>query len=103
VKFQANETYGHLHQHRTRGTVNEAALVKALRESWIAFAGFDVFEEEPIGSKSTLLKMENAILTAHVASTSSRMPIEALRHAAHEIRRVLQGEHPISPVNQIML
>ena len=83
-------------------TVDEAALVKALREGWIAFAGLDVFEEEPIGSKSTFLKMENAILTAHVASASSQMPLEASRRAVHEIRRVLKGEHHISPVNQIM-
>ena len=83
-------------------TVDEAALVKELREGWIAFAGLDVFEKEPIGSKSTLLKMENVILTVHVASASSRMPLEARRRAVHEIRRVLQGERPISPVNQIM-
>src|SRR5262249_2102996 len=28
--------------------VDEAALVRALREGWIAAAGLDVFEEEPV-------------------------------------------------------
>ncbi|MCK5643409.1 MAG: hypothetical protein KAJ19_21545 [Gammaproteobacteria bacterium] len=37
-------------------TVDEVALVKAIREGWIAFAGLDVFEEEPIGPRAPFLK-----------------------------------------------
>ena len=83
-------------------TVDEAALIKALQEGWIAFAGLDVLEKEPVDSNSLLLKMDNVILTAHVASASSRMPPESRRRAAREIVRVLQGEYPISPLNRIM-
>ncbi len=82
-------------------TVDEAALIKALQEGLIAFAALDVFEKEPIDSNNPLLKMENVILTAHAASATSRMPREARRRAAHEIGIVLQGKHPISPVNRI--
>ena len=83
-------------------TVDEAALIKALQEDWIAFAGLDVLEKEPVDTANPLLNMENVILTAHVASASSRMPVEARRRAAHEIGKVLQGEYPISPVNRIL-
>lgn len=82
-------------------TVDEAALIKALQEGWIAFAGLDVFEKEPIDPDNPLLKMENVILTAHAASASARMPVEARRRAAREVVRVLQGGAPISPVNKI--
>ena len=82
-------------------TVDEAALIKALQEGWIAFAGLDVFEKEPIDPDNPLLKMENVILTAHAASASARMPVEARRRAAREVVRVLQGAAPISPVNKI--
>jgi len=82
-------------------TVDETALIKALQENWIAFAGLDVFEKEPIDPGNPLLKMENVILTAHAASASARMPVEARRRAAREVVRVLQGQKPISAVNRI--
>jgi D-3-phosphoglycerate dehydrogenase len=82
-------------------TVDESALIKALQEKWIAFAGLDVFEKEPIDPGNPLLKMENVILTAHAASASARMPVEARRRAAREVVGVLQGQTPISPVNRV--
>jgi D-3-phosphoglycerate dehydrogenase len=84
-------------------TVDETALIKALQENWIAFAGLDVFEKEPIDPGNPLIKMENVILTAHAASASARMPVEARRRAAREVVGVLQGQTPISPVNRISL
>ncbi len=82
-------------------TVDEAALIKALQEGWIAFAGLDVFEKEPIKPDNPLIGMENVILTAHAASASARMPVDARRRAAREIINVLRGNLPISPVNRI--
>jgi len=82
-------------------TVDEAALIKALQEGWIAFAGLDVFETEPIDSDNPLLKMDNVILTAHAASASARMPVDARRRAAREVLSVLRGGQPISPINRI--
>jgi D-3-phosphoglycerate dehydrogenase len=79
-------------------TVDERALVKALKEGWIAGAALDVFETEPVEAANPLLAMENVILTAHAASASSRMPPETRRRAANEIVRVLKGGSPIFPV-----
>lgn len=47
--------------------VDEAAMIKALREGWIAGAGLDVFEKEPLPGDSPLWEMENVILTPHIA------------------------------------
>ena len=80
-------------------TVDEQALIKALREGWIAYAGLDVFEREPIEQNNPLLQMDNVILSAHVASASSRMMPEARRRVGREIAAVLQGRRPLSPVN----
>jgi D-3-phosphoglycerate dehydrogenase len=47
--------------------VNEPALIKALSEGWIAGAGLDVFTEEPIQPNHPFLKLDNVLLTPHIA------------------------------------
>jgi glycerate dehydrogenase len=56
------------------GLVDEAALVRALREGWIGGAGFDVLAKEPPREGSPLLELDlpNFILTPHVAWASDR-------------------------------
>lgn len=62
--------------------VDEAALVRALREGWIAGAGFDVLSVEPPPADHPLLAPEllalpNFLLTPHVA-WSSRPAMQAV-------------------------
>jgi len=83
--------------------VDEPALIKALQEGWIAFAGLDVFEKEPINEDNPLLKMDNVILSAHVASASSRMMPEARRRVGREIASMLMGRRPLCPINPEVL
>ena len=84
-------------------TVDEPALIKALKEGWIAAAGLDVFEQEPVDPNNPLLQMDNVILTPHVASASARMDPERRRRVGHEIALVLTGRWPRSCVNPSVL
>jgi D-3-phosphoglycerate dehydrogenase len=84
-------------------TVDEAALIKALQEGWIAGAGLDVLEQEPPAPSNPLLGMENVILTAHVASASARFDPARRRRVGHEIALVLKGRWPRSCVNPAVL
>jgi len=64
------------------GLVDEIALVQALREGWIAGAGFDVLTAEPPPGGHPLLAPEllalpNFLLTPHVA-WASRPAMQAL-------------------------
>jgi D-3-phosphoglycerate dehydrogenase len=74
--------------------VDEAALVEALTSGGIAAAGLDVFEEEPLPPDSPLCRLENVLLTPHVASVSP----EAMRRLWEEVGRaaadVLRGRWP---------
>jgi D-3-phosphoglycerate dehydrogenase len=84
-------------------TVDEPALIRALKEGWIAAAGLDVLEQEPPDPKNPLFQMDNVILTAHVASASSRFDPVRKRRVGHEIALVLRGRRPMSCVNPSVL
>ena len=47
--------------------VNESDLIASLEQNEIAGAGLDVFEQEPIDFNNRLLKLDNVVLTPHVA------------------------------------
>jgi D-3-phosphoglycerate dehydrogenase len=84
-------------------TVDEPALIRALQEGWIAAAGLDVLEQEPPKPDNPLLKMDNVILSPHVASASARMDPERRRRVGQEIALVLSGRWPRSCVNPSVL
>jgi glyoxylate reductase len=64
--------------------VDEAALVRALREGWIAGAALDVYEDEP-GLAPGLTDLPNAVLVPHIGSASKdtrdRMAVLAATNA----------------------
>ncbi|PCR88838.1 C-terminal binding protein [Natrinema ejinorense] len=87
------------------GLVVESDLVTALREGEIAGAGLDVFDEEPSSQggdfppfTSPLREFDNVVLTPHVAWFSQEANDERRRKAARDVRRVLNGEPPLSAV-----
>jgi D-3-phosphoglycerate dehydrogenase len=84
-------------------TVHEPSLIKALQEGWIAGAGLDVLEQEPPDPANPLLKMDQVILTAHVASASARFDPARKRRVGQEIASVLTGQWPRSCVNPSVL
>jgi glyoxylate reductase len=50
--------------------VDQAALVRALHEGWIAGAGLDVTADEPIAFDDPLLRAPNVTLLPHIGSAS---------------------------------
>jgi D-3-phosphoglycerate dehydrogenase / 2-oxoglutarate reductase len=60
--------------------VDEAALVDALREKWIAGAALDVFEVEPLPADSPLRKFSNCLLATHNAN-NSRQAVKRVHEA----------------------
>ena len=80
-------------------TVDESALIEALREGEIAGAGLDVFEEEPTPPDNPLLTMDNVIVTPHTAGSSDAALAAGQTQVGDETARVLRGTWPMSLVN----
>ncbi len=78
----------------SRGAViDESALERALREKVIAAAALDVFEHEPKIARS-LLKLQNIILTPHIASASIEARDQMATIAAQNIIDFFEGDVP---------
>jgi len=80
--------------------VDEPALIKALQEKWIAGAGLDVFEKEPVDPDNPLLKMDNVVVTPHSASYSDVAFSLPAKIVLQETVRVLSGRWPKNMVNK---
>jgi D-3-phosphoglycerate dehydrogenase / 2-oxoglutarate reductase len=79
--------------------IDEKALCKALDEGYIAGAGLDVTEQEPVPADSPLLKYENVLLTGHNAGNSPEAKMATAVLPVQELARVLRGEWPLGLVN----
>jgi len=77
----------------SRGAVvDEPALVRALQNKVIAAAGLDVFEKEPINPDNPLLRMDNVILTPHIAAGTVDALREKMASVVENLQRCLRGE-----------
>jgi glycerate dehydrogenase len=79
------------------GLVDEAALAQALREGWIAGAGFDVLSKEPPKEGNLLLAPDlldapNFVLTPHVAWASARAMQTLADQLMDNIEAFVRGE-----------
>lgn len=80
--------------------VDQQALVRALEEGRLAGAALDVFETEPLPVDSPLRRLDNVILTPHVAGVTRQSDSVRARAVAARLRQALEGEVPEGLVNR---
>ena len=84
----------------SRGPViDEAALIGALTEGWIAAAGLDVLEQEPPEPDNPLLKLDNVVVTPHIASYSDTVWHDFWSHSVRTLIEMSTGRRPLWVVN----
>lgn len=81
-------------------TVDEPALIRALQEGWIAGAGLDVFETEPLPESSPLWAMDNVILTDHYGGVSPHYDDRAMAVFVENLKRYTSGQPLLNLVDK---
>ncbi len=80
--------------------IQEEALVKALKENWIAGAGLDVFEVEPTTAENPLMNLDNIVVTPHTAGISGESVELTWRLSVEACIDIANGYYPRSYVNR---
>jgi glyoxylate reductase len=74
------------------GVIDQPALVRGLHEGWIAAAGLDVMEVEPLPAGDALLDAPNAVLLPHIGSASHATRARMADIAVENVMRGIRGE-----------
>jgi len=80
--------------------VDEAALVVALESGHLGGAGLDVFENEPLVHPG-LIGREDVVLLPHLGTATHATREQMATMALTDAARVLRGEPPQHPVNEV--
>lgn len=81
--------------------VDEAALYEALRSGRLRAAALDVFETEPLPLDSPLLKLDNVLLSGHVAGLDDESHRDMLTMAADTIIQLYRGGWPAERIRNL--
>jgi len=84
-------------------TVDEDALIEALKAGTIHGAGLDVFDKEPVDPNSPLLRMKNVVALPHIGSATHETRHAMARCAAENLVAALDGTLTINIVNREVL
>lgn len=75
-------------------------LTAALQSGLIAGAGLDVFEIEPLPPEHPLWRMDNVIMTPHIAGTTPRIAERHLATLLENVRRFVKGDALLNVVDK---
>jgi gluconate 2-dehydrogenase len=81
-------------------TVDESALIEALKNGTIRGAGLDVFEQEPLPADSPLIAMKNVVALPHIGSATHETRHAMARNAAENLIGALEGTLTQNIVNR---
>lgn len=85
----------------TRGKiVDEKSLMEALKQGQIGGVGLDVTPQEPLPENHPLWKMENALISPHVAGGSPNRQDRIVELFCKNLKRFLKGEPLLSLIDK---
>ncbi len=80
------------------GVIDQDAVYEALRDRRIMAAALDVYSPEPLPAGHPLTRLDNVVLTPHVAAGTLDAFRTKMRFALGNIARAMSGEEPLERV-----
>ena len=74
------------------GLIDMRALAEALKTGTLAFAGLDVYDEEPLKEENPILSLENVVLTPHIGGITKDSFQKMMHDAMRNIERFENGK-----------
>ncbi len=93
AELQAMRDTAYIYNVGRGGSIEPDALIQALQKGWIAGAGLDVTDPEPLPADSPLWTMPNVILSQHTSGMSPHNANRITDIFAANLTRFLAGEH----------
>ena len=85
----------------SRGKVfDDMALVKALKEGWIAGAGLDVFAPDPAPKGHPIYELDNVVMTPHTSGWSPDRQVRLINLFSENVHRYSKGQPLINVVDK---
>lgn len=85
------------------GTVDADALLQALQEKWIAGAGLEVTDPEPLPDGHPLYELENVVISPHISGGADNTMEMLGTASATQAVRVLRGQRSSRVLNPEVL
>jgi phosphoglycerate dehydrogenase-like enzyme len=82
------------------GIADDAALLRALREGWIAGAGLDAHGEEPLPADSPFWDLPNTIITPHNGATTPYTRQRGIDIFVENLKRYQAGQTLINVIDK---
>ncbi len=98
--FRAMKPTAHYICFSRGGIADDAALLRALREGWIAGAGLDAHDGEPLPPDSPFWDAPNAIVTPHNGASTPNTRQRGLDIFAENLRRYGVGEPLVNVIDK---
>jgi phosphoglycerate dehydrogenase-like enzyme len=97
AELRAMRPHAYLINTSRAGIVDRTALLRALREGWIAGAGLDVFDTEPLPADDPLRTLPNVLATPHLGYVTEQNYRTFYTEAVEDITAFLGG----TPIRQL--
>jgi phosphoglycerate dehydrogenase-like enzyme len=82
------------------GIADDAALLRALQEGWIAGAGLDAHGVEPLPAESPFWDLPNVVVTPHNGATTAATARRGVEIYLDNLRRFVAGEPLVNLVDK---
>jgi len=84
------------------GIADDAALLRALQEGWIAGAGLDAHAQEPLPPDSPFWTLPNVVVTPHNAASSRAVRQRGIDIFVENLRRYAAGQPLLNVVDKLL-